>query len=308
LNVWLEEKLSYRGRGSYRFSEDQRTSYALILDVEIISYVREPYVNLGWNTPRGFWGNFTEFHGTSIAKSGQMNFAKQRVISVKNEALMDYLRDKQNFENEARLITNWEEALEFAFEQFVPFEGLPLLRHDETVLKFVANPLTQFQFNCYWLRALDNPDDLPEFTPSDPSKDDDEYPSPERREPSDPFNPEKPVSAPNPGSDSRDFPEPLPLEPVPNEGYGYLTLAGVYSGGTAFFSMAAPGAPVGYPGTITAGDSPERPGIRGGIFWTDSEGVVTYGGDLTYGTVINLVQVRVDGETVFSPSTQSLTI
>jgi hypothetical protein len=205
LILWQTEKLSYRGQGSYRFSDEQRKSYALILDVEVISFVKEPYLNLSWRPAKSYWGNYNTFHGTTVAVSGQMNFAKQRLISTKNAALIDYLRDKQNFENEARLVTNWGELLEFAFEQVVPFESLPLLRHDETVLKFVANPLTQFQFQCYWLRALDNPDDLPEFDDSDPSKDDDEYPNPERRDPSDPFNPSKPVSPPNPDSDGRDF-------------------------------------------------------------------------------------------------------
>ncbi len=71
---WQSDKKQFLESGSYRFTDAQRESYALYLDIRIVSYVVYPYESLKTLPPNGFWGYATVFQGSVIRDKVSVDF------------------------------------------------------------------------------------------------------------------------------------------------------------------------------------------------------------------------------------------
>lgn len=194
----------FRGQGSYRFTDEQRASYRLILDIKITSYVREAYASTKTLPVNGFWGYATIFHGSIVAQKISVDFARQRLVDKisKDELnsgliVSGQLIATQNLQVVATALG--------ALVTVTPFNAPTLLTQPETVIKFKADEFTQFQFSCYWLPYEDGIGANLLFNSDDPTDGEDEYYYPPRNTPDNPWAGNPPGDEPDPLSDPLDF-------------------------------------------------------------------------------------------------------
>lgn len=176
----------------------------MILDIEIVSYVREEYANLKSIPRNGFWGYATIFHGGVPIKLVGMKFAKERIVdSIRQDILNTGLIVTSHLQTTAS-IANLGEALDLGpivSEWFTP----TVLANPETVVKFKSQPLTQFVFKCYWLPYEPGTVEPLLFNTADPTDDDDEFYEPRRNNANDPWANNDVPSPFDPDSDERDY-------------------------------------------------------------------------------------------------------
>jgi len=250
---WQSEKLQYRGQGSYRFTEEQRNSYALYLDVKIISFVHELYVSRKTLPDSGFWGYSSVFCGSTPRQKIAHDYPIFRVVQRVNELPYTVLGLGDSHVSIISTIKALGQALGASI--FVPevVSQLFVLGHRETVVKFKGLPNCQFEFACYWLAYPDVFDFEIDFESSDPTDDDDEFYQPEPRPAADPFTGNEAPSPANPDSDPRDFDPGLPNGGAPlgvasyqfrdagSSGWSNNTIPGLGLFGFLFASTAANG-------------------------------------------------------------------
>lgn len=203
---WKTDKKQYRTQGSYRFSQEQRNSYFLYLDIKIVSYVHTAYENFKSVPPNGFWGYSTIFCGSTPTEKKELEFPNQRVVLLQG-------RDNLN----AAIIAQTHKANIFSLEslaislggqvQFVEAQPPTVVGFPETVVKFKGFPLCQFEFSCYWLRYEPFVFDGVLFESDDPTDGEDEYQTPKQNPIDDPYQGNEQPSEPDDDSDERDYGE-----------------------------------------------------------------------------------------------------
>ena len=194
----------FRGQGSYRFTDEQRAAYRLILDIRITSYVREAYASTKTLPVNGFWGFATVFHGSAVFKKISVDFAQQRLIDAiaKVEQCTALVSTSGN-RTQTNLVTV---ALALGAPVTLgPVIPPTLLTQPETVVKFKGDELTQFQFSCYWLPFEEGLTEDILFNSDDPTDGEDEYYYPPRNTPDNPWAGNPPGDEPDPNSDPLDF-------------------------------------------------------------------------------------------------------
>lgn len=198
------EELTFREQGSIRFTDEQRAAYRMILDVEIISFVKEEYANLKSLPRNGFWGYATVFHGSSPIKLLKVEFAKQRLLDVIRQDILNTGLTVTSHLQTVSSIANLAEAL--SLDPVVsPWATPTVLANPETVVKFKSQPLTQFVFKLYWLPFEAGTVEALLFNSEDPTDGGNEYPEPRRNLPGDPWA-NNPIPSPfDPDSDDRDY-------------------------------------------------------------------------------------------------------
>lgn len=198
------EELTFREQGSIRFTDEQRAAYRMILDVEIISYVREEYANLKSLPRNGFWGYATTFHGSSPLQLVKVEFARQRLLDVIRQDILNAGLTVTSHLQIISSLANLGDALSLG-PIVSPWFTPTVLANPETVVKFKTQPLTQFTFKLYWLPFEPGTVEALLFNSEDPTDGGDEYPEPRRNLPGDPWA-NNPIPSPfNPDSDDRDY-------------------------------------------------------------------------------------------------------
>jgi hypothetical protein len=220
---WQEDRQQFRESGSYRFTKEQRESYFLYLDIRIVSFVHQKYVNFKTLPEYGFWGYSTVFYGAVPDRKIQQEFVAQRVIREVNRDTLTMATVVSSHLSTLTSIKSLGTALNALLVE-VPFQSPTAVGMPETVVKFKGLPLSQFEFACYWLPYEPFAQDALLFETDDPTDGDDEYPQPNENDPSNPYAGNPPASDPNPDSDPRDFsPENVP-EGFPQDVYFGLTV------------------------------------------------------------------------------------
>lgn len=202
---WLSDRKTYRGMGSYRFTREQIESYALILDIKILSYVRTIYASLKSNPRNGYWGQAVIFEGSIPRERRSLEFPRERVLNVRNNQALDEVIAEFQEREQAGLREYLENALEAAFPGLFERDPIPLLPHRETIVKFKALPFSQFEFNCYWMPLSTTESLLPDFNQQDPNPDGDEYEEPMQNPIGDPYAGNESPSFVDERNDPRDY-------------------------------------------------------------------------------------------------------
>lgn len=290
---WKSDSKQYRESGSYRFSAEQRESYALILDVKVISYVGSLSFSTKANPEYGFWGNATVFEGTTLSKRIPTEFPRFRLLNVKNDAVAATYNALAIAADANEQITGLGELVEHIWNRFSDIRLTPALRHDETVVKFKCLPLSQFEFSCYWLEFPDNDLGYPDFNDDAPPGDDDEYYMPEQNGVDDPYNGNPLPDPPDPDSDPRDFGD----DNEPGPGFiGVLSYEFRDQNSGAFQPNSIAG--IKWPGQLFATISQ---GFNA-VAWRDDEGTETV---MVIGAAppvqVRFVQIATDDGQIFVP-------
>lgn len=299
--AWNRRTETYRGSGSYRFNRAQRESYALILDIKILSYVGSPSFNLKSNPEFSFWGYATTFERATPALKQPVEFAVSRVLNTKNDAAAATFNALAIAAAGNQQITNLSEVVELVWEQFDTLNLTPVLRHDETTIKFKALPTTQFEFICYWLDFPPSDEDFPDFNPDPPATDDDEYYEPQQNPASDPFAGNPTPTAIDTRSDPRDFDD--NNDPPARIG-GSLSLES--SGNNSPFTVADDIPGLFWPGQLVEGNDPS---FSHAISWLDDEGVETVIARTNFPPLrIRFVEFNADDGRLFIPDPASFEV
>lgn len=210
---WKTDRKQYRTQGSYRFSQEQRNSYFLYLDIKIISFVHQDYNNFKSNPPNGFWGYATTFCGSTPEKIQQVEFPNQRMVRLEGRnnlttAVVAQAHKANIFSLESLAISLGGQV------QFVDAQPPTVVGFPETIVKFKGLPLSQFQFSCYWLRYEPFVLDGVLFESDDPTDGESEYYEPTRNPRDNPYQGNEQPSEPDENNDERDYgEEPDPTYP-----------------------------------------------------------------------------------------------
>lgn len=302
---WNSRNRTYREFGTFRFNRAQRESYALILDIEIQSVIRESYVNFKGNPPYGFWGVATIFEGSVPRERKVLEWPKMRIINVRNEFAGAYFNDQiSELKNDA-FQTDVSNALDYVLTSLLDFPRTPVLPHKELSVKFKGLDKSQFKFTCYWLEFPPAAEDFLPFDDLDPTRNGNEYPEPTVNPPDDPYQGNDEPSPPFNGADPRDYgPDNMPPSAVVGFGNGTFEFAAASTNGE--FSEFTTTEELGYPGFLREGT---RTDIAASIAWEDADGTVTNisGTDFPPLTVRNFTIAQPDGGT-YSPLSDSLTV
>lgn len=266
---WNSENLNFRESGSIRFSQEQLRSYALILDVEIVSYIKESYVNFKGNPPYGYWGTATVFQGGVPIERKTLEWTRQRIINVRNEAAATAFNDEVSYFKDNAFQLDAASALDFVITSTFTYPAAPILEHKETLVKFRALDKSQFKFTVWWMPFPTSSEQFLDFSDSDPTAGFDEYPEPTANPSDNPYIGNADPDEPNPASDPRDFSD--ENQPASNVlGYG----TGSYEfrdAGTNGWSATTKGN-LGYPGNMIPTTSS---GGFNEVSWQDADGVTT---------------------------------
>lgn len=299
--AWKTRRETYRGQGSFRFTRAQRESYCLILDVKILSYVGSPSFNLKANPEFSFWGYATTFERDTPSLRQSVDFAVSRLLNVKNDAASATFNALAIAAAGNQQVTNVGELVEFVWEQFDTINLTPVLRHDETTIKFKALPTTQFEFICYWLDFPIQDEDFPDFNADPPSSDDDQYYQPQQNEISDPFAGNPDPSPIDTRSDPRDFGD--ENEPPPDI---VGTISFESSGNNSPFTAGIPVSGLVWPGQLVEGS---EAGFTNVVAWRDDNGVETTIARTNFPPLaVRFVQFDADDGRVFVPDPNSFEV
>lgn len=298
--MWQRRRRTYRERGAIRFNLEERQSYALLVDIRVVSVVAIPYTNLTSNPPESFYGKVTTFEGSVPTEITVLKFANQRVLSLRNEnaarsldAQVARLNADVFGNNLGEAITNFNNSA---------FDGLysPVLEHREEILKIVMNPLSQFEVTIWRLAFGDTPTVAPDFSDPDPTRGDDQYPEPTTNPVDNPYA-GNPAPSAIPGNlDPRDFAE---QEPPVEPGVGTLLYESENNNTGNFTPRVVEG--IRRPGSIqTRSDG----AFSDQIVWVDDQGTETNMIRTNFGPAqVRLVRVETDDGQTFIPDPASLT-
>jgi hypothetical protein len=204
--TWQFTEASYRKRGSYRLTDEQRASHKVAVDVEVVSYSHERYENRKSNPDYTFYGYVTVFHGTSISKKIALEFTRQRIFWGDN---LDFWLF-QLLENQTKTINLSLRAIAGKMNLTLTDVDPPeptLHPFPETTFKVETYGESQFKFSVYWL-PFPAPFDVPiPIWDDDPSGGQDEYPEPLKRPKDDPYSGNPDESPEQPDNDPRDYDE-----------------------------------------------------------------------------------------------------
>lgn len=216
---------TYNGtdRGSYRFTDPQRKAWRLMVDVEILSYVSQGYVNTKPPQDRGHWGYAHLLHGTSLYTEFKLEYPRTRVLDVTNWVQITAQLDRRR-----SLWTNamFEGVPDFDLTRPEPPEIFEVWALPETILKVKLDSPGAFQINVWWLER-DLLEEYGEEQPtdsSDPTDGLDEYPDPEKRPDSDPYPDGFSRDFNDPANDPDDYPDEFLPEPEPGSEPGRVYL------------------------------------------------------------------------------------
>jgi len=221
--TWKEDTATYRKRGSYRFTAEQRASEILLLTVEIDSRSHEVYLNKKSNPDYSFWGYATVFHGSTVREKIGLEFVNQRVVSAINQqtTLVSFVLSS-HYSTLTSLLTLGNLGMDipqplqsFADLFNVPYPGMfdvncdpkpfDLLGHRETIVKVETYGESQFTFRCNWIHPIIFGDVPLAVLSDDPTDGGDEYDEPDGKDPNDPYQGNEPESPPGDGNDPRDY-------------------------------------------------------------------------------------------------------
>lgn len=203
---------TYNGfeRGSYLFTEEQRASFRLIVDVEIVSRVGLSSFNYRYPNPQTFYGYGQIFYGTSNFLDIPLEYGRQRVLDVINwQTLISQLDRRQNLwfnQMFAWLATSSIEPEGIAPE--IP-ESFEVFSIRETQIKINTEFKSAFKIIVTWLplNLLVPYGELQDSDSSDPTDGQPEYPEPTSQPSESPIPEGFDRSPPNPDSDPRDYPD-----------------------------------------------------------------------------------------------------
>lgn len=297
---WQRESLVFREQGSFRFAPVQRESYALFLDIEILSYVGERYVNLKSNPPYSFYGYATIFEGAVATRKIPLDYARQRIISVVNRQPIDIADREIIANNQEEIEISLAGALDVALDYLLAESNQGTLGHLETVVKVKCPPLTSFRVNCQWLPFDADIEDYVRIIPEDPTDGEDEYPEPARNSVSDPYS-GVPASSPIDGAnDPRDYGEP---EDIPVDIVGTLSYEAFSNQQNQWLVRSKANAH--WPGGLGVKPGPEP---RNYVVWySEGQPLIEMANGGTESQQVRFVQlVTSDGE-VFVPDPNSIT-
>lgn len=296
---WVRRRRTYRERGSIRLNAAERAAYAVVVDIEILSYVGEISQSFRSLPPKGFWGNATIFEGVTPRERLQMEFPLFRVLNVRNDAAAATYNALAIAADGNQQIAGLDDAVEALWNAFTEINLAPTLRHREEIIKFQGLPLSQFRFTVYRL-PFPTSDfvDLP-FNDDPPNTGNDEYPEPRRNPLSDPYAGNPPESNRPGAADPRDFaPEPEPPERI----QGTVNYEFRRGDNGNFEALSKTG--LFWPGSLAAG---AVPGFENAISWVDDEGVST---PLTtqnnVQAVVRFVEFQADDGRLFIPDPNTL--
>lgn len=267
--AWQSDTKTFRESGSYRFTKEQRESYALILEVRIISFVQEVYYNSKSLPDHGFWGYATVFEGAVCRELIQVQFSRFRLLNTRNNRAASVSDADEQKIRQVFGSFQIAEALDFVLAEISQFEGTPVLPHKETVIKFKGLPLSQFEFRCYWLALTDVDEAQPEFSEQDPTGGEDEFPNPTRNPLDNPYAGNPDPSDQDPDSDDRDYSD----ENNPPSGvfnYGFATYQ-FRDQSIPFTDNSRPD--LGFPGILVP--ATDESNGQNAIDWEDADGVRT---------------------------------
>lgn len=205
---YLEDVYNGFDRGSYRFSKEQRDSFRLVVDMEILSTIKLGYRNYKYPLPQEFFGYCQLFYGTSHFLDIPIRYPRQRIIDSINWQTLTAQLDRRRY--------LWHNALnQVMADATLEIEGtfpdipssLEVFSLPETVIKFQSEFDSAFRFIVSWLPLdlLEEFGEQQDSDDSDPSDDRDEYPQPEMRDESTPIPDNFEISPSDLESDPRDF-------------------------------------------------------------------------------------------------------
>lgn len=266
-----QEVVEFRNTASYTIPEAARKAHRLLLDLEIISVTRTQYVNLQYNLPQGEYANVTFWNGASISRTEKIKYPSQRLIDWVNvEAGISNIVGGTGY-----VILQTLEQMAIALG-LVPVEGdrssPNTWGYPVSHLKIVAYPDTQFRLTCQWYPFVDYPN-VEETNPDldDPAQGENEYPSPRRNPPDDPWKDNDPASPPDPQRDARDYSSdndpPPPVDPeAGNINTWKIHVSSQYFTGDAYFvCRGTPSISRGDDGRVVdaTGGDPNQPASSG---------------------------------------------
>lgn len=264
--AWTTRRREYRDSGSFFLTRRMRQSYAFVFDIRIISTVRLPVENLRSNPPTSFYGYATIFEGDVPTLRIPIDFAHQRIVSLRNSEAARNYNDVAFAKYTGAYVTDIGEAADVLFQAANPLQLAPLLEHRETTIKFKANPLTQFEFFAAWLEFDPLDPNTPDFNESAPSAQGDQYYAPRINPTDDPWNGNNLPDEPDTRLDDRDFSD----ENDPDTGItGTLNYQFRDQASGPFANASIPN--INWPGSFVCGQF----GGFDAVFWEDSEGTQT---------------------------------
>jgi hypothetical protein len=207
---WQTDNLTYREQGSYRFSEEQRSSMVLACSVEIVSVVREEYASLKSLPPNGHYGYAVIFHGADPVQRIDLEFPITRLFTVRNELAVGVVG--QYF-----LASTIVESLRTHYDCLSPvakscadlgvgeFPPVVIPGHSETIVKVKVPAGSQFNVIVYWVPIPDVEASNVEVDGSDGSDGQDEFGKPDKNPAGNPWEGNPNESDRNPNNDPRDY-------------------------------------------------------------------------------------------------------
>lgn len=263
--MWQSRKLTYREKGTVRFTQRERRSYALMLDLRIVSVLKVPFQNLKSNPTQSFYGKATVFGGSVPYELLEIPFPRYRIFSLRNEQAATTYNQLALAADGNRQLTDLAEVVEEIWSRLQGLQLAPLLQHRPNFVKFVGLPFCQFEFTVWRLEFEGGVGfQFPAADP-DPTRGEDQYYEPKENDISDPYQGNEPESEIPDRVDPRDFGD--SGNNSANTGTGLTSFEFSVPSSNGFSSGG--GGRLGYPGFLSSRDLPDG---RLTVDWVDNEG------------------------------------